>query len=584
VYSVPGHAPWDYAALKDSQAKGDAVAKTLSVKYIITAPDLPKMEEWFVQQKDPTLANKDTLQRMTEEVYKKEFYEGKMNFSNGLLSNMPVKQAKDKIIQQLQSHQLHATLYEPSRKALTRAGNPVSVAVLGDQWFLDYSSPEWKRKTQALLETMQVHPPHFKKSIADALDWLDKRPCIRKRGLGTPFPYAEEWIIEPLSDSTIYPVFYVMIPHIRKARLSVMDLDDAFFNHAILNVKLPSNDPRANTAERIRKDLEYWYPNDLRHTAPPHISNHICFFLFAHTLLLEKRFWPKSLTFNEMLVRNGVKMSKSKGNVIPLQHAVRDYGADLMRLFVISSAGLERVADWKDNQVSQVKKKMDELELVFRTGIASTNTQHSPETEWLVETLRVRLGEAHSALAGMDFMGASQKVFFETLNEIKRFKKVFGMDETPAIKHVMDEWLILLSPITPFLAEEMWELAHPKTGEEKNDINPVQMKAYLGDPSFVSTQTLVKSPQGSPSPEMQERVLFIEGVLGDMERVKKMLKGKQPKAAYIYSADARDTEWLALSQKQLSKYALVEIKINDAHDPLGKKLKAQKGRPALYFE
>jgi leucyl-tRNA synthetase len=584
VYSVPGHAPWDFAALKELQTKGDEKATSIQVKYVITAPDLPKMEDWFTQQKNPSLAHKDTLQRMTEEVYKKEFYEGKMNFSNGLLSNMPVRQAKDRIVQQLQQHALHAQLYEPSRKAFTRSGNPVSVAVLGDQWFLDYSSPEWKKKTQGLLEKMHVHPPHFKKSISDALDWLDKRPCIRKRGLGTPFPYAEEWMIEPLSDSTLYPVFYVMIPHIRNARLQVTDLDDAFFNHAIMGNRLPSNDPRAKTADRIRKDLEYWYPNDLRHTAPAHISNHISFFLFAHTLILEEKFWPKSLTFNEMLVRNGVKMSKSKGNVIPLQHAIRDYGADLMRLFIVSSAGLERVADWKDNQVPQVKKKMEELELLFRSSIASINTQHSPETEWLVDTLRVRLGEAYASYVSMDFMGAAQKAFFETLNEVKRFKKVFGMDEAPAVKHVLNEWLVLLSPITPFLAEEMWELAHPARGADKYAIDPVQMKAYAGDTSFVSTQTMVKSPQGSPSPEMEERVLFIEGVLGDMERVKKMLKGKLPKAVYIYTSDPRDTEWVSVSQKQLSKYALVEIKINDAHDPLGKKQKAQKGRPALYFE
>lgn len=581
VYSVPGHAPWDFAALKEAQEKGDELAKAIAIKYVISAPELPKMEDWFVQNKSPTMQNKDVLQRMTEEIYKREFYEGSMNFSNGLLSGTPVQAAKEKIVQQLQQHQLHDLLYEPSRKALTRAGNPVSVAVLEDQWFLDYSSPEWKKKTQGLLSRMKIYPEHFKKSIADAIDWLEKRPCIRKRGLGTPFPYAEEWMIEPLSDSTIYPIYYVMVPHIRNARLKVTDLDDAFFNHAVLGNKLPNNDPRANTAERIHNDLNYWYPNDLRHTAPAHISNHISFFLFAHTLLLDEKFWPKSLTFNEMLVRNGVKMSKSKGNVIPLQHAVRDYGADLMRLFIVSSASFERVADWKDNQVPQVKKKMDELELVLRHAVSSTETKHTPESEWLVETLRKSLSEAYEAYDTNDFMGAAQKAFFEPLNQIKRFKKVFGMDEGMAVKHVIKEWLVLISPITPFLAEEMWELAQAGTASSQ-DVAPVTKNA-TDNGSFVSLQSISK-PTGNPNEEMEEHVLFIEAVLGDMERVKKMLKGKQPKAAYVYTADAKDTEWITQAQKQLSKYALVEVKINDAHDPLGKKQKAQKGRPALYFE
>ncbi|MFH0970651.1 MAG: leucine--tRNA ligase [Candidatus Diapherotrites archaeon] len=583
VYSVPGHAPWDFAALKDIQEK-DSQTRGIEVKYIIHSPDFPRMDEWFVQQKNPTLNHKDALQRMTEEVYKKEFYEGIMSPGNASLSGMKVKDAGGKMIQLLKKQHRHDVVYEPSRRAVTRSGNPVSVAVLDDQWFLDYSSPEWKKKTHALLDSMTVYPSHFKKAISDAIDWLEKRPCIRKRGLGTPFPFDENWMIEPLSDSTMYMVFYVLIPHLRSMRINSADLDDAFFDHAILGKKLASNDTRFAIAERANKDLEYWYPNDVRHTAPAHISNHISFFLFTHTLLLKEKYWPKSLTFNEMLVRNGIKMSKSKGNVIPLQHGVKEYGADLLRLFTISSAGFERVADWRDNQVPQVKKKLEEMEVILRSAATSTNTMHSPETEWLVEILRKRLGEGYDAYEKMEFMSASQKIFFEMLNEIKRFRKVFGLDESPAIKHVLDEWIILISPITPFLAEEMWEIAH-HSGDltKKYAVDVENEKVYVNDISFASMQSL-KRPDGSPSDEMTQRVEFIEKVLGDMEHVKKMLKGKKPIAAYVYSVEAKETAWLNASREQLAKYAQVEIKINDAHDPLNKKQRAQKGKPALYFE
>jgi leucyl-tRNA synthetase len=583
VYSVPGHAPWDYAALKEAQAKNDTMAIQLTPKYIISTPGFAKMDELFAQNQNPTLQHKETLQRLTEEVYKKEFYEGTMNSGNGMLSNMPVQKAKEKIIQTLDQQNKHDKLYEPSRRAFTRAGNPVSVAILEDQWFLDYSSPQWKKKTQALLSRMNVYPEHFRKAISDSLNWLEKRPCIRKRGLGTPFPFADEWMIEPLSDSTIYMLFYIMIPHIKNGKINSNELDDAFFDATVFGKRLPGNDPRSTIAQKIHEETEYWYPNDWRHTAPAHISNHISFFLFTHTQLLEEKYWPKALSFNEMLVRNGVKMSKSKGNVIPLQHAVRDYGADLMRLFIVSSAGFDRVADWRDNQVPQVRKKMEELELTVRMAIASTNTQHSPETEWLVETLRVRLGETYAHYEKMEFMMAAQKAFFETLNEIKRFKKVFGMDETPAVKHVLNEWLILLSPVTPFLGEELWELAHPQGFTEQYTIDVERKKAFQNDVSFVSTQTL-KKPVGNPDKETEMRVQFIESVLLDIERVKKLVKGKQIKTGYVYSVDEKETNWLTRAQTQLFKYAQVEIKINDSHDPLGKKTKAQKGRPALYFE
>ncbi len=563
VYSVPGHAPWDYVALKDRQEKGDAVAQKIQPKMIIDNPDKSTIISLLAKFKNPTLAQRDSLQMATEEIYKIEFYQGKMNAHNGSLSGMPVQKAKDKMIEKLNASMRHDTLYEPSRRSLTRAGNPVSVAVLDDQWFLDYSSPEWKKKTRELTEKIPIYPEKFKRNILDAIEWLEKRPCIRKRGLGTPFPFAEEWMIEPLSDSTIYMVFYIAGLHIRNAKMTPEQLDEAFYDAALLGKRLSGNDPRSKIAETIFTDVNYWYPNDLRHTAPAHISNHISFFLFTHTLLFPETFWPKGLSFNEMLVRNGVKMSKSKWNVIPLQHAVRDYGADLMRLFVISSVGMERVADWKDNQVPQVRSKLVELEKIFSDAITCNVGDTTEEGNWLEQNLRVKLGEAFDAYDRMDFMVAAQKAFFETLNEVKRYKKVFGGDERPIVKRLLREWLILISPITPFLAEEMGERAR--------------------FPEFVSVQTLER-PHGTPSPEMETRVAFIENVLQDMERVKKLVKGGTRKTAYVYSADDQDTKWLQESMKQLEKFTQMQVKINDAHDPLGKKAKVTKGRPSLFFE
>lgn len=563
VYSVPGHAPWDYAALKDRQEKGDLVAQKIQPKMVIDNPDNSTIFTLLTKFKNPTLAQRDSLQMATEEIYKKEFYEGKMNAQNGPLSGMPVQKAKDKMIEALKTSQRHDLLYEPSRRSLTRAGNPVSVAVLDDQWFLDYSSPEWKKKTREHVEKMPIYPEKFKRNILDAIEWLEKRPCIRKRGLGTPFPFAQEWMIEPLSDSTIYMVYYIAVAHVRAAKLSMDQLDESFFDAAMLGKRLPGNDPRSTVAETIFSDVSYWYPNDQRHTAPAHISNHISFFIFTHTLLFPSEFWPKNVTFNEMLVRNGVKMSKSKGNVIPLQHAVRDYGADLMRLYIVSSAGFERVADWKDNQVPQVRSKLVELERMFVEAIGCNVGDTSEEGNWLEQNLRAKLGEAFDAYDRMDFMVAAQKAFFETLNEVKRYKKVFGGDERPIVKRLLREWLILISPITPFLAEEMGE--HARFTE------------------FVSIQTLER-PHGTPSPAIETRVAFIENVLQDMERVKKLVKGGTRKTAYVYSADDQDTKWLGESMKQLEKFTQMQVKINDAHDPLGKKAKATKGRPSLFFE
>ncbi|MBM3282051.1 MAG: leucine--tRNA ligase [Candidatus Diapherotrites archaeon] len=565
VYSVPAHAPWDFIALYELKQQKYPSAEKISPITIIDTPGFEGIEKLLAAHKAISLKHREGIQAATEEIYKKEFYEGKMNLKNGFLVGMSVQHAKEKILQNLIAKSRCDSLHEPTRKAFTRAGNPVVVAVMDDQWFLDYSSKEWKQKTHSLVEKMPIYPEYFKKSIHEAIDWLEKRPCIRKRGLGTKFPLVEsdEWMIEPLSDSTIYMVFYIAVTHIRNASLSVEQLDEAFYDAALLGKKLPTNDTRAAIANKIFEEVNYWYPNDLRHTAPAHISNHISFFLFTHTLLFPEKFWPRGLTFNEMLVRNGVKMSKSKGNVIPLQHAFRDYSADLTRLFIVSSASFERVADWKDNQVPQVKSKLNDVERTLTRAIESTENKLTPAHEWLVENLRARLSEAYDAYDKFEYMYAAQKAFFETLNEVKRFRKVFGADESPAVKQVLKEWILLLSPITPFLAEELGE------------------RAKLG--KLVSQMTVAK-PQSKPNKAIEEQVVFIEGVLQDLEHVRKLVRGKQPKLGFIYSKDSRETAWLRDAQQALSKHTQFEIRVNDAHDPLGKMAKSVKGRPAIYLE
>ncbi len=564
VYSVPGHAPWDYVALLELQKQNHPLASKIQPIFIVDTPGFEGIEAILAKHKATSLQHKEGIQAATEEVYKREFYDGKMNRHNGPLSGLTVKDAKARVLSILESLKRHDKLFEPSRKAFTRAGNPVLVAILDDQWFLDYSSREWKVQTKELVQKMPIFPEHFQKSIQDSLDWLEKRPCTRKRGLGTPFPFAEGWMIEPLSDSTTYMLFYIATGVVQKKGVKVEQLDESFWDAALLGKKLPSNDKRVTTATQIWNELNYWYPNDLRHTAPAHISNHISFFLFAHTLLFEEKFWPGNVTFNELLIRNGQKMSKSKGNVIPLQNAANEFGPDLVRLFTISSAGLERVADWKDNQVPQVKSKLNELEQILVHACGSKNNDSNEELKWLEERLRMKLGEGYEAYEKFEFMVAAQKIFFETLNEIKRFKKVFASDESLAVKRVMKEWLALICPITPFLSEEMGEKAGYKT--------------------LVSHFTVPQKPIGKPSEEIEKQVVFIESVLQDIEKVKKLVKGKQVKNGYIYSMDEKETAILQNVQTQLAKHANVQIKINDTHDPLGKMSKARKGRPALYLE
>jgi leucyl-tRNA synthetase len=81
---------------------------------------------------------------------------------------------------------------------------------------------------------MIIQPPKYKKALLDAIDWLEMRPCARRRGLGTKLPFDPEWIIESLSDSTIYMAFYTIVHIIRKHDIRAEQLKPILFDYIFL--------------------------------------------------------------------------------------------------------------------------------------------------------------------------------------------------------------------------------------------------------------------------------------------------------------------------------------------------------------
>ena len=149
VYSVPAHSIMDYVALT-------GINPDLKIQYII---DMPKESQSNVldlvkRLKIKSIEDSESIQEATQILYRDEFYSGIMKEGCGIISSMPVQQAREKIRNLLLSEKLAFPIFETSRKALTRSGSPVIVAIVKDQWFLDYSNPEWKKKSHALVDRM----------------------------------------------------------------------------------------------------------------------------------------------------------------------------------------------------------------------------------------------------------------------------------------------------------------------------------------------------------------------------------------------------------------------------------------------
>lgn len=97
---------------------------------------------------------------------------------------------------------------------MSRSGDECVVA-LCDQWFLDYGNQEWKNQALKALDNMNVYYDEVKRNFIRCINWLHEYACSRTYGLGTKVPWDTQWLIESLSDSTIYMAYYTIAHYLQ---------------------------------------------------------------------------------------------------------------------------------------------------------------------------------------------------------------------------------------------------------------------------------------------------------------------------------------------------------------------------------
>ena len=590
VYSVPAHAPYDYMALYDLWKAGKY--KDVEPVVIIDIPGYTVPAKDVCEKLGIKDQNDPRLEDATKEVYKLEYYKGKLNERCGQFAGMSIKEIKDQVKDWMRKEGMASVIYETSRKAVTRSGNKVIVAILRDQWFIDYSQEWWKKKTHEWIDKMFIYPEKYRQSFHDTVDWLRQRPCARKRGLGTRLPFDKDWIIESLSDSTIYMAFYTIVHKIKERGI---EPDDAFFDYVFLG----KGEPKPEWKD-IREEFVYWYPNDLRHTAPAHISNHLTFFIMHHIAIFPENDWPRGISLNEMLIREGAKMSKSKGNVIPLAEISRKYTADLFRLYILSAADLDTTLDWKEKEVTSVRKKLDE----FRSIIEECIDENPNKDTWLYNMFKYRLAKATEHFESLKFRDAIVELFFNVLNDIKKYKK--NPDYKGAVSGIIDDWLISLSPIIPHTCEEYWNRHHTGFISLQNWPEAKVDKVFIQEEKLVSRVIDdIKSIISTSKQRYKKAYIYtaedwkytVLGRLANGEGIPDIIKDfddKKRVVSFIKAAtrDGLTREFMKLDEprviennkSRLSAETGLEIVVNSDYDPAEKAKRALPMRPGIYLE
>ncbi|MDO8627908.1 MAG: class I tRNA ligase family protein, partial [Candidatus Diapherotrites archaeon] len=295
VMSVPAHAPWDFIALQNAKSSSnDSEIKKIELISLINTKDFGAFpaKEICEKMNIVSLAQKEELEKATEEVYKKEFHSGVLNESYGKFAGIKVSEAKDLLTKDFISKNFADKMLGFSEQVICRCGKEVIIQLVPNQWFIKYSDKTLTEKTKAHLKSMKVFPEQYFNELPAILDWFDDRACVRKgRWLGTRLPFDKEWIIEPISDSTLYPLTYTYSHFVNSKKLKLENLTEEFFDYIFLNkgtIASVSKKSKVNAKllKQIKEEVDYWYPLDLNLGGKEHKTVHFPVFLFNHVGIL----------------------------------------------------------------------------------------------------------------------------------------------------------------------------------------------------------------------------------------------------------------------------------------------------------
>ncbi|MBD3398450.1 leucine--tRNA ligase [Candidatus Micrarchaeota archaeon] len=511
VMSVPAHAPYDYAALKDL-GKLDLLQDQ---HYVIGYQGgvVHKMEEEYKRygienQNDPK------LDEMTKAVYKKEAHKGKMTIKSGEfrkdlgiegIYGMPVMVAKEKVAEKLVSEGNAFRFYLIANGPVhCRCGAKITVNMVRDQWFIDYGNTEWKEKGKECLAEMKLIPENTRKDYLATIDWLKQKACTRSTGLGTPFPFDESKIVEPLSDSTIYMAFYTIAHGLEG--MGPEELTEEFFDYVFLGRGDAGMHPKA---KELRAKFEYWYPVDARHSGADLVRNHLPFFVLNHAAIFPEQDWPRGIIVNGFVLMEGKKMSKSLGNILPLRKAIREYGADVIRFSVVAGADLVQDTNFETGVAQGVKERVEHLLSLLGSSRGNDETRAG---KWLLSRLNRKLREAPMLYSNMQARELGQMLFYESLQELQWYLK---RAEKPGLDRFFEKWCIAFSPFMPHLAEEIW--------------------VSLGKEGLAVEQEFPEADESLVDDGLEIGEKLLSGIVYDVEKISERM-GKKPSMIYVYVA------------------------------------------------
>jgi leucyl-tRNA synthetase len=296
-----------------------------------------------------------------------------------------------------------------------------------------------------------------------------------------------------------------------------------------------------------QSEAKYWMPVDQYIGGVEHAVLHLLYSRFFTKVIRDLGLLDigepfQNLLTQGMVIKDGAKMSKSKGNVVDPNYLLERYGADTSRLFSLFAAPPEKDLDWSDKGVEGAYRFLNRLWALVYKNRGTLHTRR--EAEIPVDTSRLTANDLrlyrkthqtikkvttdiereyhfNTAIAGM----------MELVNEITSYEPESGADSA-VFRFAVEKVLLLLSPFSPHVAEELWEAIGnkpsifeqnwPRWDEEAAKEEQIELVVQVN--GKLRSKVIISA--GTPDDEIKRIAL-------EDDRIKEIMSGKPVKKVIV---------------------------------------------------
>ncbi len=273
---------------------------------------------------------------------------------------------------------------------------------------------------------------------------------VPEKDLPVELPFIEDYQPKGAGRGPLenYPEFYrTTCPKCGGPAERETDVSDTFLDSAWYELRYPSTNFKNVPFDK--KITKKWLPVNMYTGGPEHAVLHLMYFRFVAMALFDMGYLPfaepcERFFAHGMLVKNGVKMSKSKGNVVNPDEYIAKFGADTLRLYLMFMGPVENGGDWRDTGIAGMRRWVDRVWQVINQKLENLEEG----TEGMLEANKlVKKAEEDVERRHYNTTISAMMVF---INGIADSNKKVG-------RKTLEKFLIVFSMFAPHLVEELWE-------------------------------------------------------------------------------------------------------------------------------